>query len=132
MKRIVLVLPLMVLFLAGCSSSQDSGTASAFRSIPPREAARLIQTRRDILVVDVRTPGELKEGYIEGSVLVPAMDIIRGRRGLPKDRPLLIVCAVGGRSYAIGQLLARNGWPEVYNLSGGIAAWKRAGLPLRY
>lgn len=148
MKQFIVVFFSVLLFGSGCSQDSDSGNQALhaskrnygagrgqsriFRSVQPSDAFKLIKERPDILLVDVRSPKELKEGYIEGSVLVPFMDILRGKRTLPKDRPILLVCAVGGRSYGIGRALAKKGLPEIYNLSGGIAAWKKAGLPLKY
>jgi rhodanese-related sulfurtransferase len=82
------------------------------------------------MIVDVRTPAEIAQGRIPGSVPVSLEAILAGTAGLPKDKPLLVVCAVGGRSYAAGLYLARERYPLVYNLRGGMAAWARAGLPL--
>ncbi|MGV1100819.1 rhodanese-like domain-containing protein [Thiovibrio sp. JS02] len=102
-----------------------------FRSLGPREARELMETRKDLLLIDVRSPEELWEGVIPGSQLVPFGEIARGRMTLPTGRPLLLICAVGGRSYAVGQYFYRKGYPEIYNLQGGISAWKAAGLPLQ-
>jgi rhodanese-related sulfurtransferase len=55
---------------------------------------------------------------------------MKGTVPLPKDKPILLVCAVGGRSYVAAQVMSRQGFQEVYNLSGGISAWVKAGLPL--
>jgi len=129
MKRLTFLFVFLMLFNVSCSNK--SGT-SGFKSISPAEAAKLIETRKDLLLIDVRSPEELKEGYIDGSELVPFMDLAQGKRGLPKDRPILLICAIGGRSYTLGKLLEQNGWPEIYNLSGGISAWKANGLPLKY
>lgn len=131
MRRALAAVAVLVLLSIACSRG-DEGTKSAFRSVAPAEALKPIEGRSDLLIVDVRSPQELKEGYIEGSVFVPFWEIAQGKANLPKDRPLLLVCAVGGRSYAIGQALARSGWNDIYNLSGGISAWKRSGYPLRY
>lgn len=128
MKRLTLLFVFLMLFNVSCSKSGTSG----FNSISPTEAAKLIETRSDLLIIDVRSPQELREGYIEGSELVPFMDIAQGKRGLPKDKPILLICAIGGRSYTLGKVLSQNGWPEIYNLSGGISAWKKSGLPLKY
>ena len=49
-----------------------------------------------------------------------------------QNKPVLLICAVGGRSLALGQLMSKNGWNEVYNLKGGISAWKEAKLPVQY
>ena len=80
--------------------------------------------------MDVRTPNELRTGIIKGSIAVPFGSVMRGTHTLPKDKALLLICAVGGRSYAASQILSRSGYSEVYNLSGGINAWTKAGLPL--
>ena len=113
------------------AASQQPATAG-FQNIPPAEAQQLIDSRKDLMIVDVRSPQELKEGAIANSVLIPFWQILRGQYTLPKDKPLLLVCAVGGRSYAVGQVLQRRGYHELYSLSGGIDAWKKAGLPLKY
>jgi rhodanese-related sulfurtransferase len=106
--------------------------SSLFKTVSPEEAKKMIEKRKDLLVIDVRGQDELQEGYIAGSILMPLWDIIKGTQRPPKDKPILLICAVGGRSLALGQLMSRNGWNEVYNLKGGISAWKEAKLPLQY
>jgi rhodanese-related sulfurtransferase len=136
---------LLVLFLgmllAGCSrgeqfpSEQTEASpqpATGVRTVSPREAAAILEQRRDMLILDVRTANELNEGSIERSMLTPFWSLVGGSMRIPQDRPLMLVCAVGGRSYAAGQLLVRNGFQEVYNLRGGVVAWKHAGLPVKY
>ena len=48
---------------------------------------------------------------------------------LPDDRPLLVMCAVGGRSARATDFLVANGYPQAVNVAGGITAWNAAGLP---
>jgi rhodanese-related sulfurtransferase len=103
-----------------------------FKTVTPQEARRLIENRKDLLLIDVRGQDELSEGYIAGSTLMPLWDIIKGTRRPPPNKPILLICAVGGRSLALGQLMSKNGWNEVYNLKGGISAWKEAKLPVKY
>ena len=105
---------------------------SLFKTVTPQEAKILIENRKDLLLIDVRGQDELSEGYITGSTLMPLWDIIKGTKRPPQDKPILLICAVGGRSLALGQLMTKNGWDEVYNLKGGISAWKKAQLPLKY
>ncbi len=161
MKKVIWVLLLIAISL-GCSKGKEeakpgaatvappSQTAAAsapaaavpppppvaagpiFMTTPPAQTSELIQKRKDLLLIDVRSPQELREGSIEGSTLLPFWNIMKGEFDLPKDRPILLICAVGGRSYAAGQILAQKGYKEIYNLQGGIDAWKRAGLPLKY
>lgn len=105
--------------------------AQAFRSVSPEEAKKIIERRQDLVFLDVRTPQELqKEGGIQGAVLVPFWAVMQNKLNVPKDKPIMLVCAVGGRSYAAGQMLVRFGYQEVYNLSGGLDAWKKNGLPV--
>ena len=103
-----------------------------FKTVTPDEARQMIDSRKDLMLLDVRGPDELSEGYIEGSTLIPLWDILKGTQRPPKDKPILLICAVGGRSLALGKLMSKNGWPEIYNLKGGISAWKEAKLPLKY
>jgi rhodanese-related sulfurtransferase len=103
-----------------------------FKTVTPQEAQNLIKNRKELLLIDVRGKDELSEGYIDGSTLMPLWDIIKGTQRPPQNKPILLICAVGGRSLALGQLMTKNGWDEVYNLKGGISAWKEAKLPLKY
>ena len=103
-----------------------------FKTVTPQEAKKLIENRNDLLLIDVRGQEELSEGYIAGSTLIPLWDIIKGAQRPPKNKPILLICAVGGRSLALGQLMSKNGWNEIYNLKGGISAWKEEKLPLKY
>ena len=105
---------------------------SFFKTVTPKEAKNLIESRQDLLLIDVRGQDELYEGYIEGSTLIPLWDIIKGTRRPPQNKPILLICAVGGRSLALGKLMSKNGWDEIYNLKGGISAWKKEKLPLKY
>lgn len=101
-----------------------------FQSISPKEALAMVQQRDDVLFLDVRTAQERAYASIAGSTLVNFWDLARGKVVFPQDKPILLVCAVGGRSFAVGQILSRKGYPEVYNLEGGIEQWHKDGLPL--
>lgn len=132
--------------LAGCSGEpakeEESGVQDPaptaqpvipeFSSLLPQEAFSLKEREKDVLVVDVRTPEELELLRIPGSIAVPMAELMEGRAQLPKDKPILLVCAVGGRSYAAGLYLFKEKHQRVYNLRGGISAWQKAGLPLEY
>lgn len=67
---------------------------------------------------------------LTNSQFVPIGEVMRGRLNVPKDTPLLVVCAVGGRSYIVSKALIAMGHKEIYNLDGGIEAWWRAGYPV--
>lgn len=130
-KLIVLTtLAILVLILAGLGFWYMK--ADKDLSLTPKEALSLIESREDLLIVDVRGYDELHSGWIDGSTFMPFTEIVQGRMAPPRDRPILLVCAVGGRSLALAPAMVQAGWPEVYNLTGGIAEWKLQGLPLKY
>ena len=145
-KKLVVIFALFLLAACSNSASQDDTKpvanteqakvsqvqSSVFKSYPPAQVMELIKQRQDLFIIDVRSPEELREGKIDKSTLIPFMDIMKGNFNIPQDRPLLVICAVGGRSYAAMQILAQKGYKEIYNLQGGIAAWKQANLPLIY
>ncbi len=80
------------------------------------------------LVVDVREPHEWAAGHIHGAVHRPLGGLDPDE--LPRDRPVLTICRSGGRSSSAARALAEAGHRDVVNLSGGLTAWARAGLPL--
>jgi rhodanese-related sulfurtransferase len=82
------------------------------------------------LVVDVREPNEFAAVRLEGVALVPMSTFATRFEELPRDRPLLLMCAAGSRSAAATAHLLRNGWTDVTNVAGGITDWERAGLPV--
>ena len=87
---------------------------------------------RPALVVDVREPHEFAAARIEGSLLVPMSQIGQRLDDIPRDRPLLVLCQVGGRSARVTGFLRQQGFEDVGNVAGGIDAWQRMGLPVRH
>ena len=83
------------------------------------------------LLVDVREMSEFEMMRVPGAVLVPLSGFTTRFEELPHDRPLLLLCAVGGRSARATEFLRANGYPDATNVSGGITAWNAAGLPVR-
>jgi rhodanese-related sulfurtransferase len=83
------------------------------------------------LLVDVRENDEFRNVRIEGAALVPMSQFADRHGELPKDRPLLVMCAGGTRSAAATAFLLRSGWTDVVNVAGGITSWQQAGLPVR-
>lgn len=135
MKQMSTFLVIAIVFLFfGFSSAiaQDATAKKIFRSISPVDAMRMLQQRDDIVFLDVRTPEERSRGYVPGSQLVSFNDVAMGKLPIPKDKAILLVCAVGGRSYFAGKMLSTKGYKEVYNLSGGVKKWYQSGLPLTH
>ena len=119
---------LAVLLLAVSATITFAGPA---RDITSTEAKAIIDRSKNAYLLDVRTPQERQQGYIAGSVLIPIDQVEKRIAEVPKNRPVIVYCAVGSRSRPVAQALARNGYPEVYNMRDGIFGWYRNGLPVR-
>lgn len=81
-------------------------------------------------VLDVRTPDEYKTGVIKNAVLADwnnGEQFVSKAGTLDKTRPVYLYCRSGGRSSKAAEWLTSNGFKEVYNLEGGILAWKKNG-----
>ena len=81
------------------------------------------------LLLDVREQGEWDDGHAPQAVHLPMSRIGQEYQSLPGDRRIVCVCHVGARSAAVADALRGAGWDAV-NLSGGMAAWEHAGLPV--
>jgi hydroxyacylglutathione hydrolase len=91
------------------------------------EARRLIFDGAFIL--DVREPDEFWGGHIEGAAHIPLGDLEARASTIPADRPVLTYCGAGLRSISAVSILERVGLGPLYNLRGGITAWKDAREP---
>jgi rhodanese-related sulfurtransferase len=77
------------------------------------------------LLLDVREPWEQQICRIEGSDLVPMRVLPARLDELDPQRPIVCVCHHGGRSAHAAMFLGRQGFGDVYNLTGGVDAWAR-------
>jgi rhodanese-related sulfurtransferase len=93
------------------------------------ETARELQQSGAVLV-DVRETGEFRAGHAAGARSLPLSNLSsRYERELAKEREILVICQSGARSAQACNYLSGMGY-KVTNVSGGTAAWRRAGLPI--
>jgi len=80
-------------------------------------------------MIDVRTDGEVAQGYITGAVQIDFYSDEFGSEieKLDKNKAVFVYCAVGGRSGKAMNKMKKMGFKEVYNLSGGFPTWASAG-----
>jgi rhodanese-related sulfurtransferase len=99
-------------------------------TVTPGGLIELVATQ-SVDLIDVRDPGEWDSGYIDGARLLP-LDSLRADpdAALPRDTPLVFICAKGVRSMQAAKLAERLGHERVYQLAGGTKEWVRSGLPL--
>ncbi len=94
-------------------------------SMDPAEARATLASRGGAFtLLDVRQPEEYADEHLPGATLVPLPELSTRLPELDPGRPTIVYCAIGGRSRIAAQMLAGKGWEKVYNLSGGIKAWK--------
>ena len=103
-------------------------TATTGRVSP--ELASEILERGEALAVDVRGPGERAQKFVAGSISLPLNHLAERAQELPRDRPLLVYCAGGYRSSIAASLLRQQGFTQVSEIAGGLAAWETARLPV--
>lgn len=126
MKRIQI---LVIAFL--CLASLFSCKGQTGPALQPKEFSEKCYAENAILV-DVRTPQEYAEGHLKGSVQMDYLgdNFNEQLKTLDKNKSIYLYCRSGGRSGNTQEELLKQGYKHVYNLDGGIDAWKKAGLPV--
>ncbi len=102
-----------------------------FASLTPASAVQLMN-REDVVVLDVREPGEVQGGKIAGAIQIPFSGLAKriGELDKHKGKTLLVYCKTGARSGMACKALSKAGFDKVFSLNGGLAAWQDAHLPL--
>lgn len=124
MKKNMIILTLLGILIFGCKQG-------VVTMVSPSEIKEL-STLEKAQFVDIRTPEEYAEGYIEGFENIDYLsdsfqwDIEK----LDKTKPIILYCRSGGRSGKCAALLLEKGFKEIYDLEGGIIKWKAQGNTL--
>lgn len=110
-------------------TSAGFGTVT-LAQITPEALRERLSRDRSLTMLDVRSDAEFADGHIEGAVHIMGgalngrVDALRGRG------PIAITCGTGYRSTVAASVLERAGFTDLVNLTGGMTAWTRAGLPV--
>ena len=115
----------VALVLAAASSA-----IAGQKNISSLQARTLLAKTKNVFLLDVRTPEEYRQAHLKGAVLIPLGEIEHRLKELPRNRTIVVYCAVGSRSNLVAGFLAGKGYGEVYNVSDGIVGWYRNGLPI--
>jgi len=124
MKKAIAVIT--SLLLAGCSTTTTGAT-----NMNVSEFSKKI-TESDVVILDVRTPGEFAEGYIEGAQNI---DFQSGNfeneiAALDKNVTYAVYCRSGNRSGQAAKIMHDAGFHDLYNLDGGVIDWTSEGMLL--
>ena len=125
MKKVFALISSLIL-LVGCSTSTAGAT-----NMNVVEFSKKI-TESGVVILDVRTPGEFAEGFIEGAQMI---DFQSGNfeaeiGSLDKDVTYAVYCRSGNRSGQAVKIMQDAGFLNLFNLEGGVIDWANQGMPL--
>ena len=125
---------LALLMVVGLVLAVSCAQTVAAQIISPQEAFTLIEDNRnnpDFIIIDVRTPQEFSDGHIEGATNIDFYSTnFRDKiNELDKSKTYLIYCQSGNRSGRSREMMVELEFQKIYDIGGGIVAWKAAELP---
>ena len=139
-KVIILFLALSVSSMYACTSSNSQPNSAITevqeaviaKDVSAKAFADLINSKKNAILLDVRTPKEVAEGHIANSVNIDYFtpEFKSELAKLDKTKPILVYCHSGRRSGNTVAALKEMGFTEIYNLETGIVGWEEAGLPV--
>lgn len=107
-------------------------TTSEIQVVSAEEMQSLLELD-DVQLVDVRTPEEYQEGYINNfqniDFLSPTFEADISK--LDKDKPVILYCRSGGRSAKCAKKMLDAGFIKIYDLEGGISKWEHEGFEVK-
>jgi hydroxyacylglutathione hydrolase len=103
---------------------------SALAQATPEALRDRIARDSTLTILDVRSDGEFADGHIEGALHIMGGTLQDRVHELRGREPIAIACGSGYRSTVAASVLERAGFTDLVNLTGGMAAWTRAGLPV--
>lgn len=98
----------------------------------PAQVHLALRSKTPPVLLDVRAPSEYQAKHIKGSINMPLNRLSAQFGDVPRDRTTVVYCAGGYRSSIAASILQQHGLRDLIELSGGIAAWEGAKLPLEH
>ena len=129
MKKVLTILSVALIVLATSCKDESQGE---IKLVTPEEMQTLLE-QKDVQLVDVRTPKELEDGFIDNAQNIdfnsPTFDedILK----LDKSKPVVLYCKSGGRSAKCAEKLKAAGFIKIFDLDGGITKWKFKGFKIQ-
>jgi len=114
-----------VLLIAPLVNAGDNTVGITY--VSAAEAQTLVSHNKDLIVLDVRTPGEYKRGHIEEAVRNNyfSTKFKKRLRALDKSKPYLVHFKSGHRSERVVKIMVKEGFTNITHLDGGYDAWKK-------
>ncbi|MEI7934246.1 MAG: rhodanese-like domain-containing protein [Chlorobiaceae bacterium] len=101
--------------------------------VSPTNALAMIQKGEGVLI-DIREPKEVanKSFDVSNIKLIPLTELKTRFHEIPGDRPVIIACHSGSRSFMATRFLINHGYTQALNLQQGIVRWEKEGLPVKH
>lgn len=121
----LLIIGALVAITAGCNSMKN-GDSATVQPISAVELKEKMDASEDFLLLDVRQQDEYDFVNLDGT-LIPLGQLQQRLSEIDayKDKEVVVMCRTGSRSGQAARILAREGFQNVFNLSGGINGWSR-------
>lgn len=110
--------------------SQNVSKSFEVVDVSAKDAAELILNNNDLIILDIRTPGEFNQGMIPSAVNIDFQSpkFASNVQKLSRDKDYLVHCRSGGRSTKSLELFKALGFKKIYHLDGGFLDWEKEGL----
>lgn len=120
---------LLALLVTGLTVSAQTGFITNMGASQFKAA---LDADKNAKLIDVRQDWEFKKGHIANAVNIDAMgdDFEKQVGAIPRTTPIYVYCYSGGRSAEAAEKMKAMGFKKIVNLTGGVAAWEKAMLPL--
>lgn len=119
-------------FAADAKAETKAEAKPAVKNLKVDEAAKLLAEKKEVVILDVRTPEEFKDGHLKGAINlnIQSKTFKEDVAKLDKSKTYLVNCASGGRSTRACSAMDGLGFTNAFNLEGGFRAWSAAGQPV--
>ena len=107
-------------------------TDACYTNITAEEAKQMIDENQSVVILDVRTLAEYKSGHIDGSKLIPLLELEERINAIDGNSAVIVYCRSGIKSEDACNILVNHGYEKVYKMMGGLNAWEDAGFPIVY
>ena len=115
--------------LSALEQSQNA-SQNGPKTLNTTEAKKLIETQKDLVILDVRTPAEYAAGHLKNAQLLNKYDadFEAKLKALDRNKTYLVYCAVGGRSGQAAKMMQQLGFKNIYDATEGFKPMQDAGV----
>jgi rhodanese-related sulfurtransferase len=127
---IILVIVALLSVIAAMYTANRIRDREDYGDVSVQEARQLIEKKKKLTIVDVRTISEYNEGHIENAINLPVQELSDRLDELNKNDELLIYCRTGNRSSTAVDILSNAGFNKIFHMHKGISIWIQQGYPI--